>query len=452
MKIRQKLSAFFVVVLLFTIFVLTFYAIFLMPDVINSAVTGLKEEVNDTEKIIVNALSLSEDFDETIKQLQINQAIIIVIEDIDGEVVYSKPKNISFDELSLNSNLYITSADNFFLNNSNGRQLYFINVLLPVSEQSDMNAFRDFSGMFIKRILLGSIITLILILTIFLFIITRVIVSPLEKLSDKIKSFRMSSSIAGGELVKGDEITQIHNDFDRLTIALDDEEKKQLRIIASISHDIKTPLTSIMGYAEQLRKNNVSTDRQAKYINTIYSKSIAIKDIIEGFDDYLSYDKKSPPDKEEVSVKQLLNTVKTYHSDDLEQKNVNLEMKFNIANEKMIIDESEILRVFVNLIDNSIKHKKDNVLVITIECKKRYHDILFCVSDNGEGVETEKLQKIFEPLYTSDESRTKNVSGLGLSICKEIVEAHGGVIWAENNSSGGLSVLFTIPALKSSEK
>ena len=110
-----------------------------------------------------------------------------------------------------------------------------------------------------------------------------------------------------------------------------------------------------------------------------------------------------------------------------------------IGNDRVLyIDNAQIKRVFSNIINNSIKHASTEHISIQI-C---YNSGVFEVSDNGGGVMEEKLQKLFDPFYTSDNSR--HVAGLGLAICKSIVEAHNGTITAKNNDRGGLSIIFTL--------
>ena len=105
-----------------------------------------------------------------------------------------------------------------------------------------------------------------------------------------------------------------------------------------------------------------------------------------------------------------------------------------------------MLRVFGNIISNSTKHKSDDLLKIHIEVSQVNDEIVFKVSDNGTGVEKWQFKKIFEPLYTTDESRSKSVSGLGLSICKDIIEAHQGRMYAEKSKfETGLSIVFSVP-------
>ena len=247
------------------------------------------------------------------------------------------------------------------------------------------------------------------------------------------------------ETCKKDEIGMLKNNFVKLTRNLDKEKDMKNKIIASISHDIKTPLTSIMGYAERLQNKNMSEERKKRYIEIIYSKSQNIKEIIDEFDDYLSYNLDDNIKKESISIQRLCSLVKEEYEDELSQLNINLYTECNCNDTLVDIDISKIRRVFGNVIGNSIKHMEDNIKEkeIKILFEKNNNEVLISISDNGHGVDEKYIDKIFEALYTSDKGR--KVAGLGLSICKRIVEGHNGKIWAENNENGGLSIKLVIP-------
>ena len=128
------------------------------------------------------------------------------------------------------------------------------------------------------------------------------------------------------------------------------------------------------------------------------------------------------------------------------EKNIEFKIKTNCQNLIIEIDLSKFKRVFSNIITNSIRHydKDKKILNININEEKN-GKIKFEIADNGSGCK-EDLVKIFDPLYTTDKSR--KISGLGLSICKEIIESHNGTIKAMNNKLGGFSIIFTIDSYK----
>jgi two-component system phosphate regulon sensor histidine kinase PhoR len=107
-------------------------------------------------------------------------------------------------------------------------------------------------------------------------------------------------------------------------------------------------------------------------------------------------------------------------------------------------DKGRIEQVMINLIHNAIKFTPSGGS-ISVSARKRDNDILFSVSDTGAGISKDDLSRIFERFYKADKARSGSGTGLGLSIARQIVEAHGGKIWAENNVGKGSTFYFTLP-------
>ncbi len=235
---------------------------------------------------------------------------------------------------------------------------------------------------------------------------------------------------------------KVYSRFGSLTKNLERQQQNQRRIIASISHDIKTPLTSIMGYAERLSKDSVSEERRKRYLDTVYGKSVEILQLIDEFDEYLGYNLPQELKTEAVTAKELSRLVTQEYQSDLELLGIEFNVN-NYADEAGVcMDIGKFKRVFGNVFSNSVKHftHKEKVIDFDISCDRQ--KLYINISDNGEGVEEEKLDIIFEPLYTSDEGR--KVAGLGLAICREIVESHSGKIYARASKFGGLEICIEL--------
>ncbi len=314
-----------------------------------------------------------------------------------------------------------------------------------MNEKFSFSEIPAFMNIYLGQLLTFEAIVFTISMIIVLISIRKNIILPLEKLANSIRGYNKKTLIR--EYDEKNEIKSLNMDFAALTKALNEEQKTQTRIIASVSHDIKTPLTSIMGYAEQLKKDGIPKERLHKYVNTIYEKSVAIKRLVENFDDYITYsDKADNAEKSEVKVKQLLSAVDSYYRDDLERANCKFVIDDKTDDALIYINRSDMLRVFGNVITNSMKHQTEKPLEILIEVTQTNFEVFFKISDNGEGVAADQYKKIFEPLYTTDESRSKSVSGLGLSICKDIIEAHFGKIYATKSVfETGLSICFDLP-------
>lgn len=426
-----------------TLFVLNaiFLVIFVynfLPSGIRSEVLSLRHYVNDEMNKYIQTLSNSDDIVTGCKDLKVSDGMYIVVKDIDNTLIYSYPDKNSVDELINSDKYFYKDSSSFFItNNDVGRQMYFMNAYSYVSSYSQITY-----DLIIKMCITECLMTIILFL-VYLLLIKRYFIKPIYNLSNVVKSYNSSNNIT--DIIYTDEIEQLSYDFKSLIDALKSEQEKQNRMIASISHDIKTPLTSILGYTEQLKKENITDERRKKYTDTIYSKSLAIKGMVENLDDYLVFNTIDKSEKKKVSINYIFNVLNSYYEDDLKRANVSFKIKNQCPNAFVNVNESSIIRVFGNLIDNSLKHKRSNEkLSLLITCKEKGSYILFSFSDNGIGVSKKHLSKIFEPFYTTDESRNRAVSGLGLSICQEIVQDHEGEIWATESSSHGLCVSFTL--------
>lgn len=231
---------------------------------------------------------------------------------------------------------------------------------------------------------------------------------------------------------------KIYDRFESLTHNLERQQQNQRRIIASISHDIKTPLTSIMGYAERLSKEGISEERRMLYLDTVYAKSVEIQRLVNEFDEYLGFSAAEPIRTEAVSAKELAAFVSREYQEELGLSGVELRVRKYTEEATAMIDIIKFNRVFGNIFGNSLKHFTSDEKIIDFEIACDKNKLYIDISDNGEGVKEENLDIIFEPLYTSDKGR--KVAGLGLAICREIVESHMGKIYAEGSVSGGLAI------------
>lgn len=239
---------------------------------------------------------------------------------------------------------------------------------------------------------------------------------------------------------------KVYRRFVSMTENLEANQRNQRRIIASISHDIKTPLTSIMGYAERLQKSGISEERRERYLGTVYEKSVEIKELVNEFDEYLSIDQKQQIQRKTVPVTNIANAIRNDYEADLEDAGVTLYVNNYADDAQVEIDSLKFKRVFGNIFANSVKHFKDAVKVIRVDIYADKSNVYFHINDSGEGVPEENLELIFEPLYTSDEGR--KLAGLGLSICREIIDIHSGLIYAQKSDLGGLEVIIELDRKK----
>lgn len=351
----------------------------------------------------------------------------IMIENSEGVVVAKNATEIVSGE-------GITEKSHFYYNG----EIYTV-----ISTIHLLNGFSEHSGELIEFIIteliicLGAAIILAILIYVSLF-------RPYKVFYDSIEEYEKTGK-AEKKSFKG-YIGKVYNRFFALTQNLENHENNQKRIIASISHDIKTPLTSIMGYAERLSNDNLSPERKERYIDTIYTKALEIRQLVDEFDEYLGYNRLGKNDKKRMSLKELTERFQKEYTDELAACGVCLEVKSDVHTSCVFVDRKKINRVFGNIVGNSVKHfneTQDKKIRFTV--KENKSEAVIKIADNGEGVKKEDLEMIFEPFYTSDKGR--KVAGLGLSICKEIIESHSGKIYAQQADIGGLEIVIKIPVM-----
>ncbi len=250
----------------------------------------------------------------------------------------------------------------------------------------------------------------------------------LEYDHEKIKPF--------AELVKG---------VNTMAIELSTMEKMRQEFVSNVSHEIQSPLTSIKGFAQVLRNNNLSEEERIHYLNIIETESTRLSKL---GDNLL---KLATLDSEQVELqlkeyrldKQIRSTILSLEPH-WESKNINVEAFMEEVD--IVADEGMLNQVWTNLIHNSIKFTPENgEIKIYLNCLE--DKVGFKIIDNGIGIDEEEQEHIFERFYKADKSRVRSVggNGLGLSIVKRIIDVHKGTIYVESELGKGSVFSIYLP-------
>lgn len=252
------------------------------------------------------------------------------------------------------------------------------------------------------------------------------------------------------------EFEGLFRDFESMRIKLKENrdrrnlaEQQNRELIANITHDLKTPITSIRGYVEGIMDGVADTEEKMdRYIKTIYNKANALNALINELTGY------SKIDAREIAYNFTRLSVNDYFGDcaaemvfDLEEQGVEFEYENKVKkNTAILADPEQLSKVIHNIISNSVKYKCAENSNIKFKLRESAEYVQVDVKDNGMGVPKEDVGKIFDRFYRSDASRNsdKGGNGIGLSIAKKIIEDHGGRIWASVDGSSGLAIHFTL--------
>lgn len=230
-----------------------------------------------------------------------------------------------------------------------------------------------------------------------------------------------------------DKLNEVNHKLKRRATEAKEAEEKKNDLVVYLAHDIKTPLTSIIGYLNLIEESpDLSVENRAKYVNITLEKAYRLEELINEFFEITRYSLQSIElDKTTIDLNLMLNQILDEFFPQFEEKNLSL-VKSVPDNIKFQGDSQKVARVFNNIIKNAVIYSH-NGKEITVSALQNDGQIEVNIKNSGEDIPTERLDAIFEKFYRLDKSRTSNKggSGLGLAIAKEIVEAHDGKISAK---------------------
>ncbi|MEC1178379.1 HAMP domain-containing sensor histidine kinase [Metasolibacillus meyeri] len=293
------------------------------------------------------------------------------------------------------------------------------------------------------------------------YLLKKSIISPLESLGT------VMAELKEGELVAtpiekmehtAKEIQQLTMNFENMRDALIESIKEQRNLennrkelIASISHDLKTPITSIIGYVEGLQEGVADTpQKQEKYLQTIHAKALALNHLIEELFLYSKLDAEAITfHYERINLVSFLQHV--VEELQLIDRQVSIQMQTTKEPLYVAIDRMQMNRAIMNLIENSMKFKKGGEpLTILLDVYKDGAYVVLRIVDNGQGIPKEQLPYVFDRFYRGEEARTTDTggSGLGLAIVQQIIEKHGGNVDIQSEQMMGTIVSIALEEAK----
>ncbi|MEX3744230.1 sensor histidine kinase [Lysinibacillus xylanilyticus] len=464
-KVRQSIRIQLLTTFILCAFLGLLVARFTVPYVGNPTPTidysGDIQQINFQAKQAAD-LAVSENSVETILQMieveneklkSTERALKVLVTDEHGKVLY-KTKQAEEEQIDVHNK--IRQVMDFAINNP----LYNFNYDIPTVKQShkEIIAFNPITiedknlYLFVSGIPTGVLITSITegpfpvliglaFFALSFFYLTKRKMKQIESLAEGVKE------IAKGDLTyriekKGiDEIALLTENVNHMAEAIMTNiemerriEKQKNELITNVSHDLRTPLTSIMGYLRLLSDERYDTKEQYdEYLKIAFSKSEQLKNLI---DDLFEYTKLTNESivlvKQEVCINELLDQLIEELIPQAEENHRSFIKNFSEERIFTTVDSEKIVRVFDNLLMNAIKYSTgDGKIFVSLE--RQEGNVRICVANESDEFTSEELMNLFERFYKKDQSRTSVAegSGLGLAIAKSIVELHGGKIDAK---------------------
>jgi signal transduction histidine kinase len=308
--------------------------------------------------------------------------------------------------------------------------------------------YQDYQSSFNESLIL-AVIAASLVALIASFIISRNIVAPVRSMTNA------SGRIAEGhydervELRGNDELSQLAKSFNQMAEQLEQVESMRRQLIGDVAHELRTPLTAIKGSVEALMDGILPASDET-YLQ-IHSEAERLSHLVDDLQELSRVESRAMQlDIHPADMTALIQTVTKRLQHQFDEKRVTLTLSLHHDDPVMILaDGDRVIQVLTNLLGNALQYTPENGTVsVSIERDK---EARISVRDTGFGIPAEYLTHIFDRFYRVDKSRSRahGGSGIGLTIARHLVEAHGGKIWAESAGENRGSVfIFTLPLAK----
>lgn len=281
---------------------------------------------------------------------------------------------------------------------------------------------------------------------IILLIFTKTVYFPLKKITAAANEYAAGNLTHRITLETQDEIGYLAATLNYMSSELNKMEEYQRTFIANVSHDFRSPLTSIKGYLEAFIDGTIPPELYGKYMNIIIGETERLNKLTQGMLTLNTLDSKGYLSRSNFDINRVIKDTAAAFEGTCNAKDIILDLTFSEGVLMVYADLGKIQQVLYNLIDNAIKFSHHNA-VIYIQSLAKYEKVFVSVKDTGIGIPKDNIKKIWERFYKSDLSRGKDKkgTGLGLAIVKEVVMAHGENIDVVSTEEVGTEFIFSLP-------
>lgn len=321
---------------------------------------------------------------------------------------------------------------------SNMRTRGYVTIHYPMS-----SVFNQREAILKDVCLIFLIVFLLSLLILGLFTVS--VYLPLRKITTGAMEYANGNLKYNIDINTGDEMGYLASTLNYMGDELEKSSEYQKQFIANISHDFRSPLTSIKGYAEAMSDGTIPPEMYPKYLGIITSESERLNKLTRGMLTLNNMDKQVMLHIEPFDINGIIKDTAAVFEGTCRQKKISIELLLTGQTLFVSADMGKIQQVLYNLLDNAIKFSRKNS-TITIETTDKHGKVYISVKDTGEGIPREKQNKIWDRFYKIDTSRGKDRkgTGLGLAIVKEIINAHEQNINVISTEGVGTEFIFTL--------
>lgn len=297
----------------------------------------------------------------------------------------------------------------------------------------------------ILNIVYITFIIVFLLSTVILVVFQLVVFNPLKAITEATKQYAAGNLHYTLKVVSNDEIGYLAATLNYMSDEISKTEDYQRSFITNISHDFRSPLTSIKGYLGAMLDGTIPPELYKNYISRVLGETERLTKLTNGILTLNSMDAKNRLTRTNFHIDEVIKNIAESFEVQCNSKNITFELTFQEDIPEVFAEQSKIEQVLYNLIDNAIKFSNDNSKIF-ISVYSKHDSVFISVKDTGIGISKKDIGKIFDRFYKSDTSRGKDKkgTGLGLAIAKEIIQAHGENIDVISTEGAGTEFIFSL--------
>lgn len=279
-------------------------------------------------------------------------------------------------------------------------------------------------------------------------VLTRQIIKPIRRMRTAAKNIASGNFKERIPITSSDEVGQLAESFNSMTQSLEELENMRASFISDISHELRTPMTTISGFVEGVLDGTIPEEKHEKYLSTVLEETRRLSRLVSDLLETSRLEQgKIKIQKENTDINRLVAETAFSYEKQLVEKRIDVDLNLDGNECFAMADGDSIKRVMLNLIDNAIKFTPENGK-ISIQTKNEGKKVYVSIQNSGDGIEKEELRHIWERFYKTDKSRSRDKRGvgLGLHIVKTIIAQHGAEIFAESEVGEYTKFTFVLDA------
>ena len=279
----------------------------------------------------------------------------------------------------------------------------------------------------------------------------KILINPLAQINNVAKKFANGEVNRRVNIESKDEIGELANSFNIMAESLEKVENNRRDFISNVSHELRSPITSIKGFIAGIIDGVIPKDKEGYYLDRVYSEIKRLTRLINDLLDLSAIESgKLKFNMKKININELIRLCIINNEQNIKEKEITLKVELQNENCYVNADEDKTMQVITNLLDNAIKYCGNNG-IIKISTYHKGSKVFVQIYNNGPKIGDEEIRHIWNRFYKSDKSRTNKVStGLGLPIVRMILMQQGEEVWVKNNSDIGVTFTFSLTKYKNS--